>query len=208
MEVIVFSSNDKSISEVKEVIELFKHGLETFHLRKPKFSKLQTAEYLNAIPSEYHNRIVLHHFHSLRKKYNIKGVHITREQRKKQYRSKFKLFKLKLSLRGKTTSRSISKIESLDENLKQFDYIFLTPVFNSISQNGHSGHFGERSITKYLKLSTTKVYALGGVKIDNVEASFEMGFTGIALLGSIWNNESDSLAVFKEIQKKISNINR
>ena len=32
----------------------------------------------------------------------------------------------------------------------------------------------------------TEIIALGGIKIENVEKAMEMGFDGIAILGTIW----------------------
>ena len=73
MQIIVISSKDKFRSEVSHVVKLFTEGLEVFHLRKPKFSLKRMEEYLDQIPEKYHNKIVIHSFHDLAKKYDLKG---------------------------------------------------------------------------------------------------------------------------------------
>ena len=39
MQLVVFSSPDKFISEIPIANNLFKNGLEVFHLKKPNFSR-------------------------------------------------------------------------------------------------------------------------------------------------------------------------
>ena len=48
MRVVVFSSADKSRSEVNDVIRMFENGLECFHLRKPKFRRKELEKYIAA----------------------------------------------------------------------------------------------------------------------------------------------------------------
>ena len=73
MKLIVFSSHSNFRSEPKQVVRMFEHGLETLHLRKPDFSSKNLVEYLELIPSEYHDRIVIHSHHKLAKKIQFKG---------------------------------------------------------------------------------------------------------------------------------------
>lgn len=192
MRLIVFSSSDRSISEAKEVTEMFKLGLEHFHLRKSSFQQNELCSYLDVIPKKFHNRIVLHSNHHLKKAYKLGGLHLSRTHRKKKYNSKWKYFMFKTFNSGLYITRTYSKLSALSDDNRVYKYVFLSPVYDSISKIGHSGNFGNRSIAKYVKLAKSPVVALGGVEIEKFKECKELGFDGVALLGSIWNNESHS----------------
>ncbi len=207
MRLIVFSSSDRSISEAKEVKEMFDHGLEHFHLRKANFNQNELCAYLDVIPKEYHKRIVLHSNHHLKKAYKLGGLHLSRTHRKKKYKSNWKFWKFKVVNSKLYFTRTYSKLSTLSEDKRVYKYVFLSPIYNSISKNGHSGNFGNRSITKYVNLAKSPVIALGGVEIDKFEECKSLGFEGVALLGAVWNDENLSpLQVFlkaKEAAKSL-----
>lgn len=76
MKLILLSHPTKILKEPQLVEALFEKGLEYFHLRKPEYSKEEVEDYLSAIPSKYHSRIVLHSCFELAEKYNLKGIHL------------------------------------------------------------------------------------------------------------------------------------
>lgn len=43
------------------------------HLRKPTLSEDETIEFLNTIPEQYHERIVIHQHYKCINTYNLKG---------------------------------------------------------------------------------------------------------------------------------------
>lgn len=207
MDLIVFSTSDRSLSEAKEVTQLFEEGLTAFHLKKSSFESHEMEEYIKAIPSKYHPFIVLHSNHHLRRKFNIGGLHLSRTHRKKKYNSWWKLFRLR-SFSGKMKfTRTFSKLSSLSENKTKYDYVFLSPIYDSISKIGHSGNFGNRSLKKFLQLSKAPVIALGGVEADKFEECKELGFHGVGVLGYIWNNESMSpIEAYRFAKEKLSSL--
>jgi len=85
MKVVVISSTEISSSrEIELMKQLFNEGLETFHLRRPTYDYKKMRDYLNRIPEEFHNKIVIHSHPKLALKYNLKGIHVTSKVRKKQ----------------------------------------------------------------------------------------------------------------------------
>jgi thiamine-phosphate pyrophosphorylase len=96
MKIVVISSEDGLKFETPIVVEMFKQGLDIFHLRKPSFSEGLLEEYLCAIPEGFHCRIVLHSYHNLVKSYNVRGVHIEKRHKKHWFRTYFKTMYLKL----------------------------------------------------------------------------------------------------------------
>lgn len=207
MKLIVFSSSDRSISEAKEVIEMFELGLEHFHIRKSSFQQNDLIAYLDVIPKEYHKRIVLHSNHHLKKAYKLGGLHLSRTHRKKKYSSKWKFWKFRTFNSGLYVTRTYSKLSTMCDDKRVYRYVFLSPVYDSISKIGHSGNFGNRSIVKYVRLAKSPVIALGGVEIERFQECKELGFEGVALLGSIWNNEKYSpIEAFKKAKEEISKL--
>lgn len=207
MKLIVFSSPDRSLAEAKEVTQMFEEGLDFFHIRKTNFSRDELIAYLNVIPSKYHLKIVLHSQHILKKAYRLGGLHINRTQRKKKFKSNFKFWLFKKMNSRLYFTRTHSKLSSLTDDTIVYKYVFLSPVYDSISKIGHAGNFGNRSIEKYVKMSKSPVIALGGVDEIKFEECKELGFDGVAVLGYIWNNETMSpIEAFRKAKETINNL--
>lgn len=202
MQLVVISSPDRYKSEVETVVELFKLGLETFHVRKPKFSVRKMKAYLSSFPPEYFDRIIIHSHHILAKKFNLKGIHITRSHKKRRLKTWIILKYLTYFNKDIFLTSSCHGIQNLSEYDYDYNYLFLSPVFDSISKDGHYASFSEDQIKFALKRTKHKVFALGGVDADHVAKVEELGFQGMALLGALWNTDSDPLEVYKEVLQK------
>ena len=208
MKLIVFSSHSSFHSEPRQVIRMFEQGLDTLHLRKPDFSSKNLAEYLELIPSEYHNRIVIHSHHKLAKKFNLKGVHFSKVHRDKKYNTQLKYFIFRLRFRNILTTRSCHKIHKLEENPNRYSYVFLSPMFESISKKSHSGLFSDRHITKALATKKHTVYALGGVDESKFKDLNDLGFEGVALLGAIWDTDQEPFNAYLSAIEAIKNLEK
>lgn len=206
MKLIVYSSADKFHSETDPVTEMFEEGLEIFHLRKPKFTSKELSEYLDLIPKKYHNRIVLHTHHKLAKKYKLKGVHITRAHRKKKYSSNFKLRLLRLKHPTWCISRSCHRIQSLNDLSFGYNYVMLSPLYDNISLTTHAGIFSKRGLKSTLEKKNIEVIAMGGVDESKFKELIELGFSGVALLGAIWNGESSPVETFLSAKNKLEEL--
>ena len=165
-------------------------GLQTFHLRKPYQLEPELIDYLLQIPSEYHSKIVLHQHHQLVQTFNLKGIHLKSKDRngtiQKAVSSSFHSFR---------------EVHSCNVNL---DYRFLSPVFNSISKQGYSSQFSEKILRKEVPNSKSPLIALGGINLEKVDLCFEIGFSGIAVLGSIWQS-NDPIEAYLRFEKKLKN---
>ena len=206
MKLIVFSSHNGLHSEPKQVVRMFEHGLETLHLRKPKLSSKDLVEYLELIPSEYHDRIVIHSHHKLVKKFSLKGVHFSKVHREKSYNTKLKYLSFRLRFGNILITRSCHKIYKLQENINRYAYVFLSPMFETISKKAHSGLFSERHIKKALATTKNKVYALGGIDESKFKDLNELGFEGVALLGAIWNTDKEPFNAYLSAIESINNL--
>jgi len=170
-------------NEINILNQLFEAGLEYFHLRKPDKNFEEHCDYLNQIDEKYHNKIVVHLFHELVNKFNIKGIHFQEQKRRDVLDVPSDYFK-DLSMDGKTISSSFHEPEELINADFEFDYHLLSPVFSSISKKGYEGKgFDVNHITK-------KVIGMGGVTTNNLEEFSQLGFKGVGVLGGVWNSSN------------------
>ena len=101
---------------------------------------------------------------------------------------------------------------SLNEliNLKGFNYVFLSPVFDSVSKHGYNSMFSSEEIIDFFKKNPlyTKVIALGGLSMENIDTALLMGFEGAAVMGALWNcyfekrNIDNTINYFIELNRK------
>ena len=108
---------------------------------------------------------------------------------------------------GGTKSLSCHTLEELQQH-SDMDYLFLSPIFNSISKHGYTSRFPE-SLLYELKAKGViheKIIALGGVNRQNIGKVKDYGFGGAAVLGGLWEDfhhqqDADMLLTrFKELQ--------
>jgi thiamine-phosphate pyrophosphorylase len=196
MKVIVISYPFKTVDEIEIISELFEAGLDTFHFRKPdyKFKEFQNA--LNKIPEKYHEKIVIHSHYQLCEKMNFKGIHIPGKIRQSliEEREYDKLNKYRI------ISTSFHDLHVLIDDKEIFEYVFLSPVFDSISKINYFSAFNFNDISIALSKIPNEVIALGGVNILNINQAAKMGFKGVALLGVVWKSKNPVKTYF-EINK-------
>lgn len=202
MKLIVISNSAMMENEASIITRLFEAGLETFHLRKHKVSTRKTKELISAIPAHFHNRIVIHTHHNLARHYNLKGIHLTKTHKKRKLRTWLilKLIKLKNpNILISTSYDTIGKLFEQPDSYK-YDYVFLSPIFESITskfQGGYTVH----SLRSALSKTSYKVIARGGVDINAIEKANEIGFEGLAFYNSIWKRK-DPIGEFNSIVEK------
>ncbi|OFY85859.1 MAG: hypothetical protein A3K10_00475, partial [Bacteroidetes bacterium RIFCSPLOWO2_12_FULL_31_6] len=151
------------------------------------------------------NKLVLHSHHTLAIKYKIKGIYLTRKDRKKEFITALKVRYLKFLKSDLTISASIHNLANLYENTDEFDYVFLSPIFDSISKSGYQSGFNFHSLKVAMSKTTLKVVAIGGIELNRLDKIRNMGFEGIALVGTIWQS-NDGVKEFLAIKEKCKNL--
>lgn len=169
----------QSIPNETEIINaLFDEGLEVLHLRKPGFDQVQMRGFIAKIDQRFHSRIMIHSHYELFETFQIRGLHFT-ENSKGQIRS-YEKAQCKKSL----AVHELSDLKDIDNSI---NYVFLSPLFPSVSKAGYSKQWSFNKLkAKLSSHSNFKVIALGGITLDNVKQVKELGFDDFALLGSIW----------------------
>ena len=125
MRLIVISSSRTVESETEIVTEFFESGLQTYHLRKQRYSRLKTKKFIKSIPEQFHNRIVLHYHHTLAAKFKLRGVHLSKTHQRKQLRTWFVLKFLRLTHPSIEVSTSFNNIGQLMEINKTYNYNYV-----------------------------------------------------------------------------------
>ncbi len=199
MELIVITSEHNHSQEYQTLSRLVELGLGTIHLRKPKMSEIEIRLWLDALPESCLSKIVLHSHWHLSREYKVKGVH-----------GKLKYLEAFADDSDLTLSFSAHNMAQIQATPQWLDYLFYSPVFSSISKEGYEPQMQLEELK--LELSNVsgepkKIMALGGISPENVEQLLDCGFSGVALLGSIWTVSPD-LAVenFKQIKESLCSI--
>ena len=171
----------KVITQDADIItSLLRRGVDIIHLRKPDSNVDECRALLRDLDKESRARIIVHDHPELYAEFLLKGIHINRNV---------------ATLPDGYTGFKTRSCHSFDEVAKykgDYDYIFLSPIFDSISKVGYKSKFTKEEL---LKASTSgiidhKVIALGGITLDMMPYFRELNFGGIAMIGGIYNTNA------------------
>lgn len=206
MKFLVISSSSEIENEAQIITSLFEAGLDHFHLRKHKLSTKKTKELLSAIPSHFHNRIIIHTHHNLARKFNLKGIHLTKSHLKKRFKTWLTIKLIQLKNPEIVITTSFSNIGQLfeKEHRYQYNYVFLSPIFDSLNSKFQGG-FTEHSLKSAILKTPFNVVARGGIDINAIEKSNEIGFAGIAFYSCIWKKK-DPLVAFNNLVERFQEL--
>ena len=76
MKLIVITTPYFFEGEGEILTALFQVGMEKLHIRKPQSRKEELRSLLDAVPAEYHSRIVIHDHFELAAEYALAGIHL------------------------------------------------------------------------------------------------------------------------------------
>ncbi|MFT3739754.1 MAG: thiamine phosphate synthase [Breznakibacter sp.] len=177
--------------EHEAVHALLDNGAHYVHIRKPEAIDRKMESYLDRIDVSVRERLTLHYHHELAVGFGLGGIHESRDAigtMDGHYRR----------------SKSCHSVEEVVVHSERFDYLFLSPIFESISKAGYHaafGHCGLRKILKHPENPLGNVVALGGVCAGNARLAREMGFAGIALLGGLWVTDGIAVDVDRSVEQ-------
>ncbi len=193
--IIVLTSEEALENEADKINQLFDHGLKSLHLRKTSFDINGYRKLIEQIKVKYRSNIMLHQFHELCEEFTLKGVHI-QEQSRLDLGNELENYVDAYKERGFKVSSSFHVKEAIVDCAVKFDYVFLSPVFDSISKVGYQGKgFDVTDLDEFL-------IGMGGINEKTVTKTFKLGFKGVGILGAIWNS-TNFLQSFNSIQNKV-----
>ena len=156
-------------NEGSRIARLLDTGFNYVHLRKPGWTLDQMATLIDEVPPCYRNRLRIHDHHSLAREYGLAGVHVNSRNRA-----------VPVDYPYTVSCHSIAKLGEYS----RADYVFLSPVFDSISKKGYKAAFNLHELQPLIE--GHRVVALGGVTPDKIFLLQEIGFYGAAMLGAAW----------------------
>lgn len=154
------------------------------HLRKPDETRERTEEWIKELlaAGADPDRLTLHHYPELAVKYSLGGVHFG-----------YGNFVGVLDMLPPVSRLSVSchSWEEARQVAEDVDYLFISPVFDSISKPGYMGSAELSAAYEIGEAVASKTVALGGVTAGNLRAVRDAGFGGAAALGSVWKFADD-----------------
>jgi thiamine-phosphate pyrophosphorylase len=192
-QLIIITAERLFEGEAVALNKLFERGMATLHLRKPFATEEELKNLLLQIDRRYYSRIVLHDCHSLIDSFPLKGIHLNKRNPDMPSRRTF------------SVSRSCHSLKEL-ETIGAFNYVFLSPIFDSISKTGYAQAFTREELlsAKATGLINEKVIALGGISPETIPLVAGYGFGGVAVLGALWENfpaDKDENALLKRFDR-------
>lgn len=177
MKLILLTNEEFFVEEDKIISSLFEEGLDILHLRKPGSDPVYSERLLTLLPDKYHKRIVIHDHFYLKKEFNLMGIHLNCRHPEPP-----------AGYEGHV-SKSLHSLEEVNEEKKQFDYVFLSPIFDSISKTCYPAAFNHENLLAARKAGIIdhKVMALGGISLKNIPQIKDYGFGGVVIKGDLWN---------------------
>lgn len=198
MQLLVITPPALVPNEARLASELLAAGLPRLHVRKPAFGPAEMRDYVHHIPARYHARLVLHGHPTLVAELNLGGLHLTAAARN--------CLSSRPQLRpGQTLSTAFHTLAEIRQHRRKYAYVFLSPVFDSISKTGYVANPELSTLHEILRQRQQRggymphVLALGGITADKLALVRQAGFAGAAVLGAIWQSP-DPVAAFRELQ--------
>lgn len=191
---IVISDSDFKPGETAIVNELFRSGLDLFHIRKYGADERELLEMIDGIQPEYRSKLVLNHNHRLGSRLGVNRFHYSGIDRKAWEKDSWNGVN-----KSCVYSTSVHDMEEYNELPMHFSYAFLSPVFDSISKTDYKAATFDLSKRQNYE---SKLIGLGGIHAGNLQHAIRMGFDGVALLGAIWKSENPVIA-FEKIKNEI-----
>lgn len=180
------------IDESCRICNLIDAGFDYVHIRKPALQKDEMQQFIESIPTRYYNRLKLHDHFDLADKYDLAGIHLNSRNRTAPIGFQ------------KHVSKSCHAIEEL-RDIDRFEYVFLSPIFDSISKQGYKARFSKNELENSSNLISEKVMALGGVADKHIPYLQKIGFGGCALLGYLpWAD--DYLSFVQKINSIVNHV--
>lgn len=175
---IIAITTPKIISDDGYIIRgLLDNGVDIVHLRKPESTIDECRVLLSNLGDEYRARIVVHDYPELYYEFSLRGVHINKN-----------IGTLPDGYDGLRT-RSCHSLEEVVRYKDECDYLFLSPIFDSISKAGYHSAFDECSLRQasISGVIDSRVIALGGVTFNKIDYLRNLNFGGVAMSGAIYS---------------------
>ena len=156
-------------NEAGYIQQLFESGIDFLHLRKPEASLEDYENLIQKIDAKWYPQIVIHDHFELCEKYHLHGIHLNKRNSEIPKDFKGSISRSCHSFQEVMTALNMSNKENPEGNAPAsksiYDYVFLSPIFDSISKKGYRHSFSNKDLEDAANngIINEKVVALGGV---------------------------------------------
>jgi thiamine-phosphate pyrophosphorylase len=177
MKLIVMTKATFFVEEDKILTTLFEEGMENLHLYKPGSEPIYSERLLTLISDQYYKMITVHDHFYLREEFGLRGIHLNTPNDP-----------VPIGYKGNLTC-TCHHIDELREAKKKSKYVFLKTIFDSQSNpaDKQTHSYDELKNAAQKGLIDKKVYAMGGINMDNIRLCKDLGFGGVVICGDLWN---------------------
>ena len=193
MKWIVITQPDFIENEATYINKLFDAGIDLLHLRKPESNIEECKQLIQEIDEKWHNKIVVHDHFELYQEFHLHGIHLNRRNHK-----------IPEGFQG-SISQSCHSFKEVEQALQPISpkskdeksailkpachYVFLSPIFDSISKKGYRHSFSNKDLEDAANngIINERVVALGGAIPEFIPQLRAWNFGGAAFLGAVWN---------------------
>lgn len=169
--------------EAETLAALCGAGVSVIHIRKPEASEPEIEELLKTLQAlgADMSRLTIHYNEPLARKYGLGGVHLRIEEL--------------LAGAGEGLRRSCSAHgwTEAERAATDADYVFLSPLFDSISKPGYRSAIDPAEAAERLRRRKGRIVALGGIRPANIARVRRIGFDGAAVLGAAWSADEKAV---------------
>ena len=201
MKLIIMTKATFFVEENQILTTLFEEGMENLHLYKPNSEPIYSERLLSLLSEDYYKKITVHDHFYLKDEYGLRGIHLNQATDE-----------LPLGYKG-NVSRTCHSIGELKEAKKKSSYVFLKTIFDSQINAADKSTISmdELKLASKQGLIDKRVYALGGINLENVRLMRDLNFGGVVICGDLWNRFNihhgqdyvDLIAHFKKLAKAV-----
>ena len=170
-------------NEAETLAALCGAGVSIIHIRKPEASEPEIEELLKTLQAlgADMSRLTIHYNEPLARRYGLGGVHLRIEEL--------------LAGAGEGLRRSCSAHgwTEAERAATDADYVFLSPLFDSISKPGYRSAIDPAEAAERLRRRKGRIVALGGIRPANIARVRRIGFDGAAVLGAAWSADEKAV---------------
>lgn len=179
MKLIAITPENTLTGEHDYIRHIFESGFDYVHIRKPSFGPDDMREYLSQIPDKYYPRLTLHSLPGIASAMGIGGIHLN---------SRMPVVPTAFSGKLSRSCHTLREIEP--SKITAFEYVFLSPIFDSISKTGYMSTFapGQLDEASHRGIINSRIVALGGMTSQNMRFLKKWNFGGAAFLGYLFNS--------------------
>lgn len=180
MTLLVITPPNATVHEAPIINHLLDEGVMTLLLRLKDAEEADYRTLINHINPSFRDRILIDRFYSLIEEYPLQGVYVSRHRIDE-------LQNIPLQ-KHHTLVIGAHNVEELQSLPFVPTYAILSPVFDSLSKQGYTANPSLSQQKEKIQSLDFPVLAMGGVTPERLDGCFEMGFSGVAILGSLWND--------------------